>query len=68
MEKAKKVKCAVCGNKTIAQRARTEVIGVLFNPLRYFDVMDCPKCGCEITLIERKGPSPEADAEEAPAE
>lgn len=57
----KKIKCKVCGLRTEPRRERTTEIrsGFVLNvTTMYYDVMNCPRCDCEITLQARHGLAP----------
>jgi len=46
-----KIKCKVCKTRVVPQRESTvDVRKMLFSKPLYCDVMDCPKCGCQIAL------------------
>lgn len=54
----KKIKCNVCGLRLEPKQERIveKKSGFLLDiTMTYYDVMDCPKCGCEITLQVRHG-------------
>ena len=48
------VKCKVCKSKTEPKRERTIRRNSPYGPDKYFAVMDCPTCGCEIILGKAK--------------
>ena len=51
----KKIRCDVCRSRVVPQRERT--VKCRFETTEdttvHFDVMDCPHCGCEVTLHVR---------------
>lgn len=50
-----KVRCEVCGHNIEINKEYTyEAVDNQYGIERYFDCIDCPKCGCQITLKERK--------------
>lgn len=60
------IKCAVCGTRMQPKREAT--VGTrhgLMEQIIYFDVMDCPSCGCQITLHVRCGYMPENDEDDS---
>lgn len=63
----KKIKCKVCGLRLEPKRERTVPIksgGIFDTTIAHYDVMDCPRCGCEITLDIRRGATPPAKLSE----
>jgi len=50
----RKVKCSVCKTRVVPKREKTvhtnTGISNVFSKPIYVDVMDCPKCGCQIAL------------------
>ena len=56
----KKVKCRVCGTRFYPYKENVYVVqekdGIitgLTTPRRMYNVIDCPKCGCQIVLKRR---------------
>jgi len=53
----KKITCDICKAKVLPKRAKTVThnrgLADAFSGVTKFDVMDCPMCGCEITLKVR---------------
>ena len=65
----KTIKCDICDASVTPRRdytvqTNTGFPGVLASPL-CFDVMDCPVCGCQITLKVRETVKVEDDEEAA---
>ena len=54
--KARRIECETCKAKFIPKREATiEEKGIYLNNryTDYYDVMNCPACGCQIVLAER---------------
>lgn len=50
-----KVRCEVCGHNIEINKEYTyEAVDNQYGIEHYYDCIDCPKCGCQITLKERK--------------
>lgn len=54
----RKVKCGVCKARVVPRRETTVCtnadITTILSKRIYMDVMDCPKCGCQIALGVRE--------------
>ena len=51
----KKTKCTVCGYRFIPEKENIKTVkeSKLFEMPKYFDVIDCPQCGCQKALAAR---------------
>lgn len=50
----KKVKCNVCNHKFIVEKDKIKVVSELVGIIaKYYNAVDCPKCGCQKVLWPR---------------
>lgn len=50
-----KIRCSVCGKRLEVHKEYTyEVVQEMFGTKHFYDCIDCPKCGCQIVMKERK--------------
>jgi NTP pyrophosphatase (non-canonical NTP hydrolase) len=70
-----KSKCRVCGEPLKIERGavytaktppQSGIMGAMGGAVTYYDALDCPQCGCQNILCERKPKADEIEAAAAP--